>query len=230
MASIKTIVILWVTPFLVALSSQAAMGFQLSFDKKGARDLYIPESKSITTIGNEVITNKTTLYPYKVTQLPRGGTRTLENLLDAYRQTILGGSQQDTVWDFVYPYIRNPKKIPIVVKLDQFTYDYITINGQVSTREIPTYKAHNLILDTTLSIGILGLISYAFLWGYYIYLAIKLSFHGMEVVAIGYLIFAFTWFECAQYAHIPWCALSISGAFLTSNVDRKVSPYFNQLQ
>ncbi|CBN55508.1 MULTISPECIES: O-antigen ligase family protein [Kamptonema] len=115
-----------------------------------------------------------------------------------------------------YPYIINPKKTPIVVKLDQFTYDYITINGQVSTREIPTYKAHNLILDTTLSIGILGLISYAFIWGYYIYLAIKSSFHGMEAIAIAYLVFDLTWFDSAQYAHIPWWALSIGGAFLTS--------------
>lgn len=115
-----------------------------------------------------------------------------------------------------YPYIRNPKKTPIVVKLDQFTYNYITINGQVSTREIPTYKAHNLILDTTLSIGILGLLSYASVWGYYIYLTIKSPFHGMEAVAIAYLVFALTWFESAQYAHIPWWTLSIGGAFLTS--------------
>jgi len=129
-----------------------------------------------------------------------------------------------------YPYIRNPKKTPIVVNLDEFTYDYITINGQVRTREIPTYKAHNLILDTTLSIGILGLISYAFLWGYYIYLAIKSFFHGMEAIAIAYLVFALTWFECAQYAHIPWWTLSIGGAFLTSNLNHKVSPHLKQLQ
>ena len=129
-----------------------------------------------------------------------------------------------------YPYIRNPKKTPIVVSLDEFTYDYITINEQVSTREIPTYKAHNLILDTTLSIGILGLISYAFLWGYYIYLAIESSFRGMEAIAIAYLIFSLTWFDSAQYAHIPWWTLSIGAAFLTSKFDCKLSPPLKQSQ
>ncbi|HLO50896.1 MAG TPA: O-antigen ligase family protein [Kamptonema sp.] len=117
-----------------------------------------------------------------------------------------------------YPYIRNPKKMPIVVKLDQFSYDYITIKGQIRTREIPTYKSHNLILDTTLSIGILGLISYAFLWGYYLYLAIKSPFHGMEAIAIAYFVFALTWFECAEYTHINWWAISIGISFLTSKL------------
>ena len=53
-----------------------------------------------------------------------------------------------------YPYIRNPQVIPRVVKLNEFTYDYINIKGEISTWEIPTYKAHNWILDTTISVGI----------------------------------------------------------------------------
>ena len=56
-----------------------------------------------------------------------------------------------------YPYIRNPQVTPIVVNLGEFTYDYINIKGEISTREIPTYKAHNWILDTTVLVGILGL-------------------------------------------------------------------------
>ncbi|WP_377473618.1 MAG: O-antigen ligase family protein [Microcoleus anatoxicus] len=48
-----------------------------------------------------------------------------------------------------YPYIRNPQVTPIVVNLDEFTYNYINIKGEISTREIPTYKAHNWILETT---------------------------------------------------------------------------------
>jgi O-antigen ligase len=122
-----------------------------------------------------------------------------------------------------YPYIRNPKKTPIVVNLDQFTYDYITINGQVNTREIPTSKAHNLILDTTLSVGIIGLISYAGLWGYYIYSAINSPFHGIEAAAIAYVVFAITWFDSAQYAHIPWWALSIGGNSLNHREKRRQS-------
>lgn len=72
-----------------------------------------------------------------------------------------------------YPYIKNPQLTPIVVNLDEFTYDYINRKGEISTREIPTYKAHNWILDTTLSVGILGLLAAIALWGYYVSLALN---------------------------------------------------------
>ncbi|MEZ2300157.1 MAG: O-antigen ligase family protein [Microcoleus sp.] len=109
-----------------------------------------------------------------------------------------------------YPYIRNPQVTPIVVNLDEFTYDYINIKGEISTREISTYKAHNWILDTTLSVGILGLVAGIALWGYYVCLAVKSSVCGIEAVAIAYLIFTFTWFEGAQYAHIAWWTMSLA--------------------
>ncbi|MBE9096041.1 O-antigen ligase [Tychonema sp. LEGE 07203] len=101
-----------------------------------------------------------------------------------------------------YPYLRNPQVTPIVVNLNEFTYDYINIKGEISTREIPTYKAHNLILDTTVSLGVLGLIAGIALWGYYLSLALKCSMGEMAAVAIAYLVFAVTWFDCAQYAHL----------------------------
>ena len=53
-------------------------------------------------------------------------------------------------------------------------------------------------------LGILGLLARIALWGYYLYLAFKSSVRGVEAVAIAYLIFTFTWFDCAQYAHIAW--------------------------
>ncbi|MEG4802220.1 O-antigen ligase family protein [Microcoleus sp. ARI1-B5] len=109
-----------------------------------------------------------------------------------------------------YPYIRNPQLTPIVVNLDEFTYDYINIKGEISTLEIPTYKAHNWILDTTLSVGILGLLAGIALWGYYVCLAVNSSVRGIEAVAIAYLIFTLTWFDCAQYAHIAWWTMSLA--------------------
>lgn len=109
-----------------------------------------------------------------------------------------------------YPYIRNRQVTPIVVNLDEFTYDYINIKAEISTREIPTYKAHNWILDTTLSVGILGLLAGIALWGYYVCLAQNSSLRGIEAVAIAYLIFTFTWFDCAQYAHIAWWTMSLA--------------------
>jgi O-antigen ligase len=110
-----------------------------------------------------------------------------------------------------YPYIRNPQVTPRVVNLNEFTYDYINIKGEISTREIPTYKAHNWILDTTVSVGILGLIASIALWGYYLSLALQSSIRGIAAVAIAYLVFAVTWFDCAQYAHIVWWTLSFAG-------------------
>jgi len=110
-----------------------------------------------------------------------------------------------------YPYIRNPQVTPIVVNLDEFTYDYINIKGEISTREISTYKAHNWILDTTLSVGIFGLLAAMALWGYYVCLALNSSLGGIEAVVIAYLIFTFTWFDCAQYAHIAWWTMSLAG-------------------
>lgn len=109
-----------------------------------------------------------------------------------------------------YPYIRNPQVTPIVLNLNEFTYDFTNIKGEISTREIPTFKAHNWILDTTLSVGILGLLAGLALWGYYLYLAVKSSRPGVEAVAIAYLIFTFTWFDCAQYAHIAWYTLCVA--------------------
>lgn len=117
-----------------------------------------------------------------------------------------------------YPYIRNPQVTPIVVNLDEFTYDYINIEGEISTREIPTYKAHNWILDTTLSVGIFGLVAGIALWVYYVCLALNYSRGGIESVAIAYLIFTFSWFDGAQYAHIVWWMMSFAGvesAYLT---------------
>ncbi|MGB8688787.1 MAG: hypothetical protein WCD53_15830, partial [Microcoleus sp.] len=94
---------------------------------------------------------------------------------------------------------------------DEFTYDYINIKGEISTREISTYKAHNWILDTTLSVGILGLLAGMALWGYYVCLALNSSLGGIEAVVIAYWIFTFPWFDCAQYAHIAWWTMSFAG-------------------
>ena len=42
---------------------------------------------------------------------------------------------------------------------------------------------------------------------------------GIEAVAIAYFIFIFTWFDCAQYAHIAWWAMSLT-AVKSASVSR----------
>ncbi|MCC3408827.1 MAG: O-antigen ligase family protein [Microcoleus sp. PH2017_10_PVI_O_A] len=109
-----------------------------------------------------------------------------------------------------YPFVTNPNNTPEIVNLGQFSYDYIALNGQVRTEKIPSYKAHNLILDTAVSTGILGLLACFTLWGYCFYSVIRSPNIGIEAVAIAYTTFAIAWFESAEYAHIFWWALDFS--------------------
>jgi len=57
-------------------------------------------------------------------------------------------------------------------------------------------------------VGFLGTVSYAALWGYYIFLNRKSPSRRMLAVAIAYLTFTLTWFECAQFTHLAWWSLS----------------------
>ncbi len=111
-----------------------------------------------------------------------------------------------------YPYVLHPEKPLKVVRLGDFSLDYLEENGQRQTIALPTTKAHNLIVDTTLSVGILGLFAYLALWGLSLYLVIKSPVRGIEAVLLAYLVFTLTWFECAQFTHLAWWTLSLWGA------------------
>jgi hypothetical protein len=100
---------------------------------------------------------------------------------------------------------------PDVVRLGEFSFDYRGKNGQLRTMPIPTYKAHNLILDTTLSVGILGMLTYATLLVFCFRQIHFSSFCGIEALVVAYIAFTFTWFECAQFTHIVWWVLSLKG-------------------
>jgi O-antigen ligase len=110
-----------------------------------------------------------------------------------------------------YPYIRYGRTIAKVIRLDDFSFAYQDKNGQIQTAQLPTTKAHNLILDTTLSVGLLGIASYLTLLGWCLWQVIKSPYRGIEAVFIAYLAFTFTWFECAQFTHLAWWSLSIYG-------------------
>lgn len=114
-----------------------------------------------------------------------------------------------------YPYSesQSQKHKPNVIRLADFSYEIQGKDGQIRTKLLPTYKAHNLILDTTLSVGILGMLFYAVLWGFYFYLAFQTSVGKIEVVAVAYLSFTFTWFECAEFTHLVWWMFSLAGSY-----------------
>lgn len=110
-----------------------------------------------------------------------------------------------------YSYVRPGIKITKVIRLGDFSFDYQEENGQIKTAQLPTTKAHNLILDTILSVGLLGMASYLTLLGWCLWQVIKSPYRGIEAVFIAYLAFTFTWFECAQFTHLAWWSLSICG-------------------
>ncbi|MDF5725022.1 MAG: hypothetical protein PUP91_32135 [Rhizonema sp. PD37] len=107
-----------------------------------------------------------------------------------------------------YPEVQYRKTLAKVIRLSDFDFQYKHKNGQLQTAQLPTTKAHNLILDTTLSVGLLGLQPYLTLLGFCLWQVIKSPMRGIEAVAIAYLVFTFTWFECAQFTHLAWWSLS----------------------
>jgi hypothetical protein len=54
-------------------------------------------------------------------------------------------------------------------------------------------------------------ISYLGLLGWCLWQVINSPYRGIEAVVIVYLAFTFTWFECAQFTHLAWWALSYLG-------------------
>ncbi len=57
------------------------------------------------------------------------------------------------------------------------------------------------------------------LWGYYIFLLVRSLDRKMLVVAIAYLVFTITWFECAQFTHIAWWSMSVQSQKHTIKVN-----------
>ena len=121
-----------------------------------------------------------------------------------------------------YPEVQYRKKLALIIRLGDFTFEYKHKNGQLQTAQLPTTKAHNLILDTTLSVGLLGLLPYLTLLGFCMWQVIKSSLRGIEAVAIAYFVFTFTWFECAQFTHLVWWSLSLVNTlgYVTPNKQR----------
>jgi len=116
-----------------------------------------------------------------------------------------------------YPHVVNSQWAKIT-RLDDFSFEFQRQDGHIDTLALPTAKAHNLILDTTLSIGMLGMLSYLTLLGFCLYLLLQSPYRGIEAVVIAYVAFSFTWFDCAQYTHLVWWSLSFCG------VNRKPLP------
>ena len=69
-------------------------------------------------------------------------------------------------------------------------------------------KAHNIFLDTAVSVGLVGLLIYLVLACFVVWVGARGPGWGLEVVAVVYIVYGLTWFESAQYSHLTWWALS----------------------
>lgn len=79
-----------------------------------------------------------------------------------------------------------------------------------------TNKAHNLFLDTAVSVGLPGLALYLLLLGVFLAATVRGAGWGLEAVLVVYLVYGLTWFESAQFSHLAWWALSVGLALQPS--------------
>jgi O-antigen ligase len=94
--------------------------------------------------------------------------------------------------------------------------------GEITTVYTTEAKAHNLLFDTILSVGILGFAAYvALLLFAFRTTARNPHLYGLEVVAVTYLVYTLTWFECAQFTHYAWWALA-TGVGMAHAKEREV--------
>jgi hypothetical protein len=100
-----------------------------------------------------------------------------------------------------------------ILRNNHSTFEYLGEDGHVHRVRTLTNKAHNIILDTAVSVGLVGLTLYALLFGFFVYVTARGEGWGLEVLGIVYLVFGLTWFESAQYSHLVWWALSVGLAF-----------------
>jgi O-Antigen ligase len=104
-------------------------------------------------------------------------------------------------------YLINNIPVDKVLSLGDFTFSYEGVDGSLHLGMLLTNKAHNLIIDSILSIGMIGFISVLMLFGFFIWNASKSILWGIEAVSIVYIIYTLFWFESAQYSHLFWWSL-----------------------
>ncbi|MEM9538332.1 MAG: O-antigen ligase family protein [Cyanobacteria bacterium P01_E01_bin.42] len=126
------------------------------------------------------------------------------------------GIEMRPVWGWGYnghgiahPYSDRWNPAPArVLRMDAISFTGEFATGKIQTRPIPTHKAHNLILDTVQSLGIVGFLAYFVLFNCYFFFTFHSPFPKLAAIALIYLIFTFTWFDCAQYSHLLWWSFS----------------------
>lgn len=105
-------------------------------------------------------------------------------------------------------YLKNVSKPTHITEVSDYAFEYKDINDQTHTGVLATNKAHNLLLDGLLSVGVLGFVPYLLAFGALLQLTLRGPAAALGAVGIAYLVYTLTWFESAQFSHLAWWALS----------------------
>ena len=103
-----------------------------------------------------------------------------------------------------------PSGVPVerVLEPSNLGFRYLGTDGAEYWGSVYTNKAHNIFLDTAVSVGLVGLIIYSALFLFFFVISARGGSRGLEAVAVVYFVFVLAWFESAQYSHLAWWALS----------------------
>lgn len=74
-------------------------------------------------------------------------------------------------------------------------------------------KAHNVVLDWLLNVGVTGSVLYAGLLLFLLVVTARSSVAPLEVLTVAYLGFTLTWYDAAQFSYLGWWGLGVGLAF-----------------
>ena len=129
-----------------------------------------------------------------------------------------------TAWPYIATREDDPEDVRShkVLWIGDETYSYRS-GGEVYVRTIPTFhdKAHTLVLDWLLAVGVVGFALYAGLLGYLLLITARGPAAPLEVLTVAYLGFTLTWYDAAQFSHLAFWGLSVGLGFagLGTNID-----------
>ena len=114
------------------------------------------------------------------------------------------------------PYIhaRSDPSIQEVLNIGDVYYSY-SDGMQVHRGHIEEFynKAHNVVLDWLVSVGIAGAALYAALVLYLLVMTARSSVAPLEALTVAYLAFTLTWYDSAQFTFLGFWGLSVGLAF-----------------
>ena len=116
-----------------------------------------------------------------------------------------------------FVHARSDPSIREVLKIGDVYYNY-SDGSSVRRGHIEEFynKAHNVVLDWLVSVGVLGAALYAALVLYLLVVTARSSVAPLEVLTVAYLAFTLTWYDSAQFTFLGFWGLSVGLGFAGS--------------